>query len=204
VLEGHLRHIQYASQADVAYDGAVEYSASCGFGCYRITTEYVDDETWAQEPRIKRILDPMTVYFDPDCQEPDFSDASPASDHVVFRLAVFGHDGQNVAERVLEFTSLRSLISPDDNTPTLHGPPPLALPENMAQSVGAGGSGADISELPTVELQWLANQRRRQKAHRSGVLGGVPRIETQRNTRGAPPPLYTASSYTSLTCFRCS
>ncbi len=44
---------------------------------------------------------------------------SPASDHVVFRLAVFGHDGQNVAERVLEFTSLRSLISPDDNTPKI-------------------------------------------------------------------------------------
>ena len=39
--------------------------------------------------------------------------------HVVFRLAVFGHDGQNVAERVLEFTSLRSLISPDDNTPKI-------------------------------------------------------------------------------------
>ena len=46
-------------------------------------------------------------------------DNSPASDHVVFRLAVFGHDGQNVAERVLEFTSLRSLISPDDNTPKI-------------------------------------------------------------------------------------
>ena len=41
---------------------------------------------------------------------------SPASDHVVFRLAVFGPDGQNVAERVLEFTSLRSLIPPDDST----------------------------------------------------------------------------------------
>jgi len=44
---------------------------------------------------------------------------SPASDHVVFRLAVFGHDSQNVAERVLEFTSLRSLVSPDDSTPKI-------------------------------------------------------------------------------------
>jgi hypothetical protein len=42
---------------------------------------------------------------------------SPASDHVVFRLAVFGHDSQNVAERVLEFTALRSSVSPDDSTP---------------------------------------------------------------------------------------
>lgn len=42
---------------------------------------------------------------------------SPASDHVVFRLAVFGHDGQNLAERVLVFIGLRSLVSPDDRTP---------------------------------------------------------------------------------------
>jgi hypothetical protein len=75
VLEGHIRHIQYASQADVAYDGAVEYSASCGFGFYRITTEYVDERSFNQEPRIRRILDPMTVYFDPDAEEADFSDA---------------------------------------------------------------------------------------------------------------------------------
>jgi hypothetical protein len=44
---------------------------------------------------------------------------SPASDHVVFRLAVFGHDSQNVAERVLEFTALRSHVSPDDSTPKI-------------------------------------------------------------------------------------
>jgi len=42
---------------------------------------------------------------------------SPASDHVVFRLAVFGHDGQNLAERVLVFIALRSLVSTDDRTP---------------------------------------------------------------------------------------
>jgi hypothetical protein len=44
---------------------------------------------------------------------------SPASDHVVFRLAVFGRDGQNLAERVLVFISLRSLVSPDDSTPKI-------------------------------------------------------------------------------------
>lgn len=75
VLEGHLRHIQYASQADVAYDGGEEYSAACGIGFFRITSEYVNPKSFDQEPRIRRILDPMTVYFDPSCEEPDFSDA---------------------------------------------------------------------------------------------------------------------------------
>ena len=44
---------------------------------------------------------------------------SPASDHVVFRLAVFGYDGQNVAERVLVFTALRSSVSTNDRTPKI-------------------------------------------------------------------------------------
>jgi hypothetical protein len=44
---------------------------------------------------------------------------SPASDHVVFRLAVFGHGGQNVGERVLVFIGLRSVVSPDDSTPKI-------------------------------------------------------------------------------------
>lgn len=80
-LEGRLRHIWYASQADVAQDTAVEASATGGFGFYEITTEYTDDgarggkPSWNQEPRIKRILDPLTEYPDPHALEPDFSDA---------------------------------------------------------------------------------------------------------------------------------
>ena len=75
MLESKLRHIQDVSQADVAYDNAVEPAATGGYGFYRITTEYVDDSSFHQEPRVKRILDPQTVYVDPDAQEPDFSDA---------------------------------------------------------------------------------------------------------------------------------
>jgi len=44
---------------------------------------------------------------------------SPASDHVVFRLAVFGYDGQNIAERVLVFTALHSSVSTNDKTPKI-------------------------------------------------------------------------------------
>jgi hypothetical protein len=44
---------------------------------------------------------------------------SAASDHVVFRLAVFGYDGQNIAERVLVFTALHSSVSTNDRTPNI-------------------------------------------------------------------------------------
>lgn len=82
-LEQRLRHIQDASRADVAYDGAIDDAATGGFGFYEITREYTDQNscsakskpTFNQEPRIKRILDPFTEYPDPNCVEPDYSDA---------------------------------------------------------------------------------------------------------------------------------
>ncbi len=82
-LEGRLRHIQYASQADIAYDCAVEPAATGGIGFYGIETKYIDEDSLKrgskpsanQEPRLFRILDPLTEYPDPNCLEPDFSDA---------------------------------------------------------------------------------------------------------------------------------
>lgn len=81
VYEGLFRHVHTASNADVAYDGAVEPAAAGGWGFYEFTTEYVnegldpsDPAMWEQEPRIRRILDPLCIYYDPDCEEPDYSD----------------------------------------------------------------------------------------------------------------------------------
>jgi len=76
VFEGIFRHIDYVSQADIARDHAVSCATECGFGYYRIRTEYVGKKSFNQEPRVERILDQMSVYFDPDCQQPDRSDAN--------------------------------------------------------------------------------------------------------------------------------
>jgi len=75
VYEGLFRHVHTASNADVAYDGAVETAAAGGWGFYEFLTEYVDDVSFDQEPRIRRVLDPLSVYFDPHAMEPDYSDA---------------------------------------------------------------------------------------------------------------------------------
>jgi hypothetical protein len=75
VFEGLLRHVHTASAADVAYDTAVECAGAGGWGYYEFTTEYVDDTSFNQEPRIRRVLDPLTIYFDPNAIEPDYSDA---------------------------------------------------------------------------------------------------------------------------------
>src|SRR5581483_5550344 len=75
VVQGLIRHIEYDSDADVAYNTAEEYAVSCGFGYYRLVTEYCEERSFDQEIKIKRIADPFTVYFDPAAKEVDRSDA---------------------------------------------------------------------------------------------------------------------------------
>jgi hypothetical protein len=78
VLQGGVRHIEYASSASVAYDTAVGSAAAIGFGYFRLVTEYCDPASFDQEIRIKRIRNAFTVYFDPMSEEADGSDAKKA------------------------------------------------------------------------------------------------------------------------------
>jgi hypothetical protein len=75
ILEGLIRHIEYISQADIAYDTAFDYAVSSGYGFWRYVTEYVNERSNDQEIKVARIKDPSTVRFDTDAEEVDYSDA---------------------------------------------------------------------------------------------------------------------------------
>lgn len=75
VLEGIVRHIEYISDAQSAYDTAGRFQVQGGVGYWRVTTDYADDDTMDQEIYIRRVRDPLTVMLDPDIQEFDGSDA---------------------------------------------------------------------------------------------------------------------------------
>ncbi|CAB4151241.1 Phage P22-like portal protein [uncultured Caudovirales phage] len=75
ILTGVCRHIEVQSNADAAYDTAFEYAVKMGWGYFRVTTDYQDEDTFEQEIYIKPIDNPFTVYFDPNSQMPDGSDA---------------------------------------------------------------------------------------------------------------------------------
>lgn len=75
VLQGLIRHIEYQSNADVAYDTAATAAVRSSFGYFRVITDYAAHDSFDQEIYIKRIRNAFTVYFDPSCQEPDYSDA---------------------------------------------------------------------------------------------------------------------------------
>ena len=75
IYEGIVRHIEYISDADVAYDTACENQVTYGEGYIRVLTEYCGDDTFDQDIRIGRIRNSFSVYMDPTIQDPCGSDA---------------------------------------------------------------------------------------------------------------------------------
>ena len=75
VFNGMVRHIEYISDADVAYDTACENQVSYGEGYIRLLTEYCGDDTFDQDIKIGRIRNSFSVYMDPTIQDPCGSDA---------------------------------------------------------------------------------------------------------------------------------
>jgi len=75
VIEGMCRHIEVNSNADNAYDTAFDHAVRMGWGFWRVTTNYVKEDSFDQEIYIDAIPNPFTVYFDPNSERVDGSDA---------------------------------------------------------------------------------------------------------------------------------
>ena len=75
VFNGMIRHIEYISDADVAYDTACENQVAYGEGYIRLLTEYCGDNTFDQDIKIGRIRNSFSVYMDPLIQDPTGADA---------------------------------------------------------------------------------------------------------------------------------
>jgi hypothetical protein len=75
VYSGIIRHIEYISDADVAYDTACDAQVTTGEGYFRILTDWCDDDPWKQEIRIGRIRNQFSVVLDPMMQDPCGADA---------------------------------------------------------------------------------------------------------------------------------
>ena len=84
IYDGLIRSIQNESNADFAYDTAVEHTACFGFGAWRVKTDYESEDSFNQIICIERITDPLSVYFDKNSQLPDYSDAR----HVTVRVKI--------------------------------------------------------------------------------------------------------------------
>ena len=75
IFNGMIRHIEYISDADVAYDTACENQVAYGEGYITLMTEYCDPATFDQDIKIGRIRNSFSVYMDPLIQDPTGADA---------------------------------------------------------------------------------------------------------------------------------
>ena len=75
IFNGVVRHIEYMSDADVAYDTACDNQVTYGEGYIRLLTEYCNDDTFDQDIKIGRVRNAFSVYMDPTIQDPCGSDA---------------------------------------------------------------------------------------------------------------------------------
>ena len=74
MLDGLIRNIEASSNADAAYDTAIDFAVSCGIGYFRVDVDYAEDDSFDLDLRINRISNPFSVYRDPRSTAVDSSD----------------------------------------------------------------------------------------------------------------------------------
>jgi hypothetical protein len=74
VLSGLIRNIEASSDADVAYDTALECAATSGVGYFRLNLAYAHDDNWDQDIVFQRVANPFSIYGDPTSEAADSSD----------------------------------------------------------------------------------------------------------------------------------
>lgn len=89
VLSGLIRNIEYTSDADSAYDNALEGAVYGGFGYFRIVTDYADDDAFDLDIRIERISNPLSVLGDENSTQSDSSDWDKAFITELYTLSQF-------------------------------------------------------------------------------------------------------------------
>lgn len=63
--QGIVRHILASSNADEAFDTALDHAAGSGFGYFRVLTEWAHDDAFDQDIRVARIRNPLAVLLAP-------------------------------------------------------------------------------------------------------------------------------------------
>jgi F0F1-type ATP synthase membrane subunit b/b' len=74
IISGLIRNIEYTSNADIAYDTAVECAVTGGVGYIRVGLDYAYDDAFDMDIQIKRVSNPFAIYGDPNSRLADSSD----------------------------------------------------------------------------------------------------------------------------------
>ena len=68
IYTGLIRNIEATTNAKSAYSNGFKFSAAGGYGCWLVTHDYKDEDTFDQDVEIRPIANPFSALFDPNCQ----------------------------------------------------------------------------------------------------------------------------------------
>ena len=89
ILDGLIRNIQTVSQADIAYDTALDFAVTMGFGYIVVRTDYAGDDSFDQDICIERVANPFSIYGDPASKDATSKDWNSAFIVDKYRKAEF-------------------------------------------------------------------------------------------------------------------
>jgi hypothetical protein len=78
IYNGLIRNIEYCSDADTAYDTALDCAVTSGLGYFRVNTRYCTDDSFDQDIVIQRVANPFSIFGDPYSTAADSADWSLA------------------------------------------------------------------------------------------------------------------------------
>lgn len=78
MITGLIRQIENYSRADIAYDTALEFAVSAGWGYIKVGTEFATDDGFDRDVMVDAVANPFSIYGDPHAQRVDGSDWNDA------------------------------------------------------------------------------------------------------------------------------
>lgn len=112
IMSGLIRNIEYVSNADVAYDTAMEHAVTGGFGYFTVDLDYAHDDTFDLDILIKRVADQFSIYGDPSSKEADSSDWNTAFEVEMFRKEDFEKQFKGASKVDWDADSYSDLTAP--------------------------------------------------------------------------------------------
>ena len=110
ILKGLIRNIEDQSKADIAYATGGENAAKIGLGYWRVTTDYVSEDSFDQEIFIKPIPNTFSTYLGPHFM-PDGSDSKRAEIIETIPLERFKAEYPKAKYKASDFEGLGEFLS---------------------------------------------------------------------------------------------
>lgn len=168
VLKGLVRNTEQLSNANIAYDTAIENSVRGGYGFIRINTQYTEELTFDQEAVIEAIENPFSVMIDSNSKKLDGSDARRAFVFIDMPKEEFEETYPDAAPLSFEpDLEQRNWYNRSDNTVriaeyfykdeeevTIYNTPAGAVTEEEAKLLGLSTEGLPSRKTYICKIKW--------------------------------------------------